>query len=205
MDDKAHKATVIAAVIGLIGAIGAAVITNYDKIFPAADKSAPTAASASNMTSALSSSNTASALNSTKTGGDADAPARPRAKRFLGALDGIYISDKKDQLTVDWDKRSFSLLHFNCAIEGNIVEAEDFWKVVVVGTDGICSLIDEDDIGTEVGKITPVKGVISNSGHLGSAVVNFDKAGLSELSGVYQFAAWDVEGLRKKMAEETGK
>ena len=125
-------------------------------------------------------------------------PPKHPTNKFLGALDGIYVSSKKNQLTVNWENRSFSLLHFNCSIDGNIVEADGFWKIVVVSVDGICSLIDDDDIGKEVGKITPEKGSLSNSGLVGRALVNFEKASLAQLSGVYEFKYRDLEDLRRQ-------
>jgi len=186
-DSKQHRITVLVAIIGLMGVLGAAVIANFDKIFSASNK--PTA------TVSPSPDKAAAPVTPAK---GVEAPVRRRHGEYLGALDGIYISNKNDELTVNWAKRSFDLTHFNCAIQGNLVETDEFWKIVIVNTDGVCSLIDEDDFGKEVGKITPEKGSLANSGHVGRALVNFDKASLTELSGVYVFTANDIEDLRRQ-------
>lgn len=175
-DSKAQKITIIVAVIGLIGVIGGAVITNFDKLFSSSNRPVPTATSTPTM---------ASTANLAKNG--ADAPIEGTAGEFFGALDGNYKSNKNAHLTVVWDKRSFSLFHRNCGIEGTLVQGDGFWKVVVVSEDGMCNLIDGDDIGKEVGKITPEAGALANSGRVIRALVNFEKAGLAGLSGTYEF------------------
>ena len=178
MESKSPKTAII---IALIGVIATAVIANYDKLFPPSNTpaNANTRSSESPHTVAV------------------NEPVRKTSQFFLGALDGIYISNKKEELTFNWANRSFSPLHFNCEINGNIVEGETDWKIMVVNTDGVCSVIDDDDIGKEVGTITPEKGSLSNSGRVGRALVNFQKASLSPLSGVFEFKYNTIEEMRR--------
>lgn len=178
---KSSKTAIIVAIISLIGVIATAMIANYDKLIPPSN-------TAANTNTRPSEHPQTAAVNE---------PVRMPRQTFLGALDGIYISHKKDELTFNWANRSFSLLHFNCEILGNIVEGEADWKIMVVNTDGMCSLIDDDDIGKEVGTITPEKGSLSNSGRVGRALVNFQKASLSPLSGVYEFKYNTIEEMRR--------
>jgi len=178
---QSNKTPIIVAIIGLIGVLGAAVIANSEKLFPAPNKATSTAASSPGP------SQVPGATGSTNAPHSSPVPTlEPNREHFLGAMDGTYRSSSKDDLDVNWDQRSFSLTHFNCSLMGKIVEHEGYWAIVVEETDGLCELIDKDDYRKEVGKIIPQKGAIMNSGRVARALVNFDKASLRELSGVYE-------------------
>jgi hypothetical protein len=174
-DSKSHKTAIIVAIIGFIGVISASLIANWDKLIPPANRASVVPATSHTPVSSP-----------VDLPSSAEKPVKASQPHFLGALDGIYVSDKKDELEAVWEKRTFSLLHFNCNLEGNLVEHDDSWGVVVVKVDGVCSIIDDDDIGKEVGKITPVKGAMANSGRVTKALLNFHKASLGPLSGVYE-------------------
>lgn len=120
--------------------------------------------------------------------------------RFFGALDGIYEGDGKNvstQLTIKAASNELELLTGNCAFYGVISEADSYWSVIAKGQDGMCDMVDTPFIEKEVGRITPVKGQLANSGKVLKALVNFNIGSLSQYSGIYEFKYNDLEDLRR--------
>lgn len=127
---------------------------------------------------------------------------RPKENKikFIGALDGIYegLENSGNQLTVNWETSEVSLLVGNCAFFGKISQVDDYWSITAEGQDGMCDMVDDPFINEEVGKITPIKGKLTNSGRVLQALVNFKIGSLSNLSGVYEFKYNDIQELRRE-------
>jgi len=125
---------------------------------------------------------------------------KPSQSIFLGALDGIYEGEDKNnptQLTIKNDTNELVLLVRNCAFIGTIAEADSYWSVIAQGQDGMCHMIDGPFIGKEVGRITPVKGHLANSGRVLKVLLNFSIGSLSQFSGIYNFKYNDLDALRQ--------
>lgn len=105
--------------------------------------------------------------------------------RFLGALDGEYEA-KGNRFKFDWSDRSYSLTQGNCSLYGTIVEKDTHWNIVAVGIDGLCSMLDPQYFGRDVGEIHPERGALANSGRVLRFLVNFQPASLVPLSGTYE-------------------
>jgi len=110
----------------------------------------------------------------------------PTSKRFLGALDGEYRNKNDTRFEIQWSDRSYSLVEGNCALFGTIVEKDTHWNVVATGIDGVCSMLDPEHIGREVGEIHPERGAMANSGRVLRFLLNFQPASLVPLSGTYE-------------------
>ncbi|MDO9570380.1 MAG: hypothetical protein Q7J58_13555 [Hydrogenophaga sp.] len=116
----------------------------------------------------------------------ADKPINdPLSKRFLGALDGKYEA-KGNRFEFRWSDRSYSLTQGNCTLIGTIVEKDTHWNVVATGIDGLCSILDPQYFGREVGEIHPERGAMANSGRVLRFLVNFQLASLVPMSGAYE-------------------
>ncbi|MGI9535044.1 MAG: toll/interleukin-1 receptor domain-containing protein [Thermodesulfobacteriota bacterium] len=107
--------------------------------------------------------------------------------KFIGAMDGIYYGvDNGEKLTVDDKTKKLSLVVANCAFLGRISQVDDYWSIIAEGQDGMCDMVDDPFINKEVGRITPIKGKLANSGRVLEALVNFKIGSLSRLSGIYK-------------------
>lgn len=124
---------------------------------------------------------------------------------FIGALDGIYAGlDKNNhnKLTVKWDTKQLDLLIRNCQFLGEIYQKDNYWSIIAKGQDGMCDLVDSPFIDKEVGRVTPIKGSLANSGKVMAALVNFNIGSLSGFSGIYKFKYHDLEDERDHIKEE---
>lgn len=109
----------------------------------------------------------------------------PLSQRFLGALDGEYEA-KGNRFEFKWSDRSYSLTQGNCSLTGTVVEKDTHWNVVATGIDGLCSMLDPQYFGRDVGEIHPERGALANSGRVLRFLVNFKPASLVSLSGTYE-------------------
>ena len=109
----------------------------------------------------------------------------PLSQRFLGALDGEYEA-KGNRFEFKWSDRSYSLTQGNCTLTGTIVEKNTHWNIVATGIDGLCSMLDPQHFGRDVGEIHPERGALANSGRVLRFLVNFQPASLVSLSGTYE-------------------
>lgn len=108
--------------------------------------------------------------------------------KFIGALDGEYENKSNGFILANasFNTEEITFIAGNCLFINKLKQEAGSWDLYLVGTDGVCSFLQEIKLGEKTMRIIPVPGTMTNSGRVSEFVAQSGKYVLNDFFGTYE-------------------